>query len=238
MLNPLHCKLCGVHLNSVNSSRTHYESKNHNKKIKNWLEEWGKGSGESNPKSLRLCDKTDRNLSSLRCEICEISLSSYQHASQHYAGRKHRQKESAAIFKSTPKEVGVYETKDFLSRIPQKLKGVNFCQICNLTLTSSQQLKFHLNGVKHSKKSKLLSKSGGSGGVLEKDSGIVDATSGIASGAIFQNQKPARDSSTYLTPSGSYYCSTCNVSIANETLFFQHTSSKKHLKIGKLNQTV
>ena len=39
-----------------------------------------------------------------------------------------------------------------------------------------------------------------------------------------------RDNSIYRTPSGSFYCKPCNVTLATEVLFNQHLDSKKHIK--------
>uniref|UniRef100_T1IPM5 C2H2-type domain-containing protein n=1 Tax=Strigamia maritima TaxID=126957 RepID=T1IPM5_STRMM len=39
---------------------------------------------------------------------------------------------------------------------------------------------------------------------------------------------PARDFSMFRTPSGKYYCSTCNITLNSESQFSQHFDSKKH----------
>lgn len=45
--------------------------------------------------------------------------------------------------------------------------------------------------------------------------------------------QPQRDNSIYRTPSGSYYCKACNITLTNEIMFNQHLDSKKHIKQSK-----
>lgn len=50
LFKPLCCDLCGTKLNSPSTARLHYESKNHEKKINNWLSTWAEKTGEPLPK--------------------------------------------------------------------------------------------------------------------------------------------------------------------------------------------
>lgn len=90
LLRPLHCQLCKVTLNSVISARTHYESKNHEKKINGWLQEWAQKTGAPSPKKFKIV-RTDVNVgpNAYHCDVCDLALTSVQHAQQHYSGRKH-----------------------------------------------------------------------------------------------------------------------------------------------------
>lgn len=49
LLQPLYCELCKVQLNSPITAKIHYESKVHEKKVRNWLDEWSKQTGNPIP---------------------------------------------------------------------------------------------------------------------------------------------------------------------------------------------
>lgn len=90
LIQPLCCELCSAKLNSPTSAKMHYESRNHDKKINAWLLQWSTTTGEPMPKrSIPKNGPTGPN--ALHCDVCDISLTSLQHANQHYSGKKHRQ---------------------------------------------------------------------------------------------------------------------------------------------------
>lgn len=118
MFKPLCCDLCSAKLNSPSTARLHYESKNHEKKINNWLAAWSGRTGEPCPKRqavsfyrifhlLKFCIHIKHQISiyiinvyqiqkgpvgpnALHCDVCDIALTSLQHAKQHNMGRKHK----------------------------------------------------------------------------------------------------------------------------------------------------
>lgn len=53
MFQPLYCVLCKMHLNSASNAKLHYLSKNHHKKIKNYLIDHAKKTGEPLHKRAR-----------------------------------------------------------------------------------------------------------------------------------------------------------------------------------------
>lgn len=55
LFKPLCCDLCAAKLNSPSTARLHYESKNHEKKINNWLLTWSEKTGEPIPKRPSVC---------------------------------------------------------------------------------------------------------------------------------------------------------------------------------------
>lgn len=90
LLQPLNCVLCSVKLNSMITANIHYESKTHEKKINVWLADWSARTGEPLPKRPILREgPTGPN--AMHCEMCDLALTSIQHAKQHYQGKKHRQ---------------------------------------------------------------------------------------------------------------------------------------------------
>lgn len=48
-------------------------------------------------------------------------------------------------------------------------------------------------------------------------------------------EPPLLDYSIYRTPTGSYYCKTCNITLSTELMFVQHLGSKKHSKNVKIS---
>lgn len=113
-----------------------------------------------------------------------------------------------------------------------------FCAVCRVSVTSALQMTMHLSGSKHQKKLKAV-------GVEVTNTGHAPSSStdvsiaGIATGAVTDNvlnsvireEKPdPTDVSMYRTPSGQYYCQTCNLTITNLNALEQHLSGKRHLK--------
>lgn len=54
LFNALHCTLCDAKMNSPISARMHYESKQHDKKVNQWLADWSQRTGEPLPKRQKL----------------------------------------------------------------------------------------------------------------------------------------------------------------------------------------
>lgn len=109
-----------------------------------------------------------------------------------------------------------------------------YCKVCEISVTSGPQMQAHLSGTKHAKKLKLL---GEPPHASKNDTILKSLESKQRSGdvsvavALAHNK---RDNSIYRTPSGSYYCKPCDVTITTEVVFNQHLDSKKHIKTMKL----
>lgn len=90
----------------------HYDSKNHDKKITTWLTEWSNRTGEPMPKRQKVIEKKKKwyvqnktiliirlimqllegpaGPNAFHCDVCDLALTSLQHANQHYMGKRHR----------------------------------------------------------------------------------------------------------------------------------------------------
>lgn len=55
LLQALFCELCNVKLNSPITAKIHYESKVHEKKVRHWLDEWSKRTGNPIPEIQSVC---------------------------------------------------------------------------------------------------------------------------------------------------------------------------------------
>lgn len=95
LFNALNCKLCDAKMNSPLCARSHYESKVHEKKVTQWLNEWSQKTGEPVPKRPKkevssLSSEGPKGPNAFFCVHCQIPLTSAQHANQHFTGKRHR----------------------------------------------------------------------------------------------------------------------------------------------------
>jgi Zinc-finger of C2H2 type len=93
LMKPLVCSLCNSSMNSVISSKMHYQSKQHEKKIVAWLDSWFAKTGERiERKRIRVAQPVEgpTGPDAFHCKVCDLKLTSVPHANQHYMGKKHR----------------------------------------------------------------------------------------------------------------------------------------------------
>ncbi|XP_038208629.1 uncharacterized protein LOC119829955 [Zerene cesonia] len=168
LINPDYCGLCAVELDSFSVSRVHYNSKNHLKNQKKWMNnrvEFGGQRGKMIPMKSR----------DLYCELCDVEITSKPHSESHYAGRSHR---AIVEERKNPKNPMLLQPgmedrvkqlirreKKFLPPIeeaevedkPQVEKPTSpelYCDICKTFVTCTEQMTLHLNGKKHLNKEK------------------------------------------------------------------------------------
>ncbi|XP_006823959.1 zinc finger protein 385D-like [Saccoglossus kowalevskii] len=133
LMELLHCKLCGIMLNSQPQAQAHYEGKLHKKRFRQYIAQ------QSIPanlpqKKLPTCFEEDdpmKNKFSF-CELCSVSFTSVTHANSHYEGAKHakRLRPSPPVHSKSPKKA-------------------YFCAVCNLSLNSKIQYDQHISSKKH-----------------------------------------------------------------------------------------
>ncbi|KDR11076.1 zinc finger protein 385C-like [Zootermopsis nevadensis] len=257
---PLKCDLCKVSVNSTVQAKMHYTGKQHDKKVTHFLANWSRETGEPIP--LRLKDGTSPKKAlvdphDLYCSVCDLALTSQQHAQQHYMGRNHqRALEGHAPLKAGyfNKETGRWQRSpqseksdpatdpfgliDSLTDPPSAKKGRFFCELCQVAATSQDQLDMHFNGAKHKKAEKAA---GGTtpAGMWKVPTTVAvpipppAPTDSILASVIKTEDNTSRkagikDYSIYRTPSGQFYCQPCNLTLNSEAQFAQHCESKKH----------
>ncbi|KAH9519320.1 hypothetical protein Btru_075253 [Bulinus truncatus] len=77
------------------------------------------------------------------CQVCELSLTSPQHAEQHYSGKNHK------------KKVELNTSQDQGDALSNETESPTYCQVCDLTLTSPRHAEQHCSGKNHKKKVEL-----------------------------------------------------------------------------------
>lgn len=88
---PLFCKLCQARLHSNVNAMLHYKSKNHEKKVRNFLIHHSEETGEPLHKRVKgkSEEKDEENPRNSYCEVCDLTFTSKMHADQHYMGKNH-----------------------------------------------------------------------------------------------------------------------------------------------------
>lgn len=109
-----------------------------------------------------------------------------------------------------------------------------FCSYCNISVTSALQMTMHLSGSKHKKKLKLAGIDPDTVNIsAETVSSILETPvqDNVLLSAIKEEVRAdPNDLSMYRTPSGQYYCKTCNTSMSHMSGLEQHLKGKRHLK--------
>ncbi|KAG6461021.1 hypothetical protein O3G_MSEX012381 [Manduca sexta] len=158
-----------IHLSYLFTARLHYLSKGHMKNQRKWLSKHFKGCVR--PKEIPLKSRD------LYCELCDIQITSKQHADSHYEGRPHR---ATVEGRKEPrnKALTLLNMQDRLAQLirrekkfikpnneaakavggkPKETKEIPpelCCNICKTTVTCSDQMTTHLNGKRHLAKEK------------------------------------------------------------------------------------
>jgi len=102
------CDVCESTFTSVNTAQSHFEGKNHEKKLKVCLEVFCQQNGLETPKKLADTEALSENL----CKLCDVALSSPTMARIHYAGKQHKKKVAqcpAAVIKDETGRFGIGE---------------------------------------------------------------------------------------------------------------------------------
>ncbi|XP_076315241.1 uncharacterized protein LOC143227837 isoform X2 [Tachypleus tridentatus] len=95
LTQPLFCHLCDAKLNGRLQADSHYEGKNHAKKVKQYLEKLRLEKGITTPvpssNSKGKADQKDKPEEAF-CRLCDVAITSETQAKQHYNGRNHQRR--------------------------------------------------------------------------------------------------------------------------------------------------
>ncbi|CAH1240540.1 ZMAT3 [Branchiostoma lanceolatum] len=170
MLQPLYCKVCNVSLNSPPQARSHYNGKNHAKKVRQYLSKTQLSqmqvsqddasetatvvapptcSPEHDKEAAGEAADAEASEDPSRfdyCKICGVTFNSAVHAQSHYQGKPHA-KRLKALMAAQNRQDGAGATT--------RQKSQFLCQTCNIYLNSQTQLESHLSSMKHQRKATL-----------------------------------------------------------------------------------
>lgn len=160
------------------------------------------------------------------CNVCNIDLTSKEHATQHLNGQKHIK--ATQHFGKDNHEEGIHFPKSSNVDPQQEKKempleeyyfdGVRgFCNVCKIELTSHQHASQHINGKPHAKAKAALSSS--------SNQIHVNTTSPQPSPG--SNATKSRD---YEFSGGKGYCLICQIDLTSKAHAEQHLSGKNHEK--------
>ncbi|XP_058838719.1 uncharacterized protein LOC131694221 [Topomyia yanbarensis] len=116
LFEPLNCGLCKSKMNSHISANVHYQSKVHERKIIQWLQDYCERTGTPMPyrAKRRPVQVEPVGPNSLRCDACDLPLTSIQHANQHYTGKRHQM---VVRGRKTPAGRGYYNKEGVWTRV-------------------------------------------------------------------------------------------------------------------------
>lgn len=106
-----------------------------------------------------------------------------------------------------------------------------FCAVCNISVSAKDEMTNHLKGSRHSKRLRAA------GIAPYTPNADVDTIMQCVRSSIIELlptiKQMQRDTSINRTPSGHFYCKTCNVTLDTEVTFMQHLDSKRHRRQNK-----
>ncbi|XP_035697486.1 zinc finger matrin-type protein 3-like isoform X2 [Branchiostoma floridae] len=167
MLQPLYCKVCNVSLNSPPQARSHYNGKNHAKKVRQYLSKTQLSQMQvsqddesetatvapptCSPEKEAAGEAADAEVSEDPsrfdyCKICGVTFNSAVHAQSHYQGKPHAKRLKALMAAQNRQDGTGAATRQ---------KSQFLCQTCNIYLNSQTQLESHLSSMKHQRKATL-----------------------------------------------------------------------------------
>ncbi|XP_061394045.1 zinc finger matrin-type protein 3-like [Musca vetustissima] len=233
--NAFHCELCDLKLTSVTHAQQHFAGKKHQMVLSQRSKPSGAGYYNNEGKWVRVSTKAFPKSADRRFGIGDQFLfGSSDNVSTTTAD------ESSNSVVSSPQQM----PEDNTDAKPPKIAKINeqdpnlFCVVCNVSATSALQMAMHLSGIKHQKKLKASGVEITITGHAPTSTTTDDTSQTIAVSlkdnvlnSVINEQKPDTiDMSMYRTPSGQYYCQTCNLTITNLHSLEQHLKGKRHLK--------
>lgn len=225
------CLLCQVDMTSLIVATSHYEGKNHGKKVKEWCLQ----SGLDPP---RRTDGTD-NVADTWCDYCKISLTSTAMAKSHYSGQQHRKRVESGREKIVVKEdptgnFGIGEKFRRFSKNNVKEDGDEVVMKAlrknameddlGWQITEKEKLAAKLNE-NTSMGSTLVKK-----GVLSCNICDVTVQSKDVLDAHLMGKQHKKKLAQSKNPGAKFRCDLCNIETSDQTGLDMHLQGSKHKK--------
>ncbi|XP_073828342.1 uncharacterized protein isoform X2 [Musca autumnalis] len=240
--NAFHCDLCDLKLTSVTHAQQHYAGKKHQMVLSQRSKPSGAGYYNNEGKWARVSTKAFPKSADRRFGIGE----QFFYSSSNDNVTTTTADESSSSVVSSPPQLPEENTEVKPSKIAKTTEPDSnlYCAVCNVSARSALQLAMHLSGIKHQKKLKASGVEITNTGHAPTSTTTTDATiqaaavslkDNVLNSVINEQKLDTIDLSMYRTPSGQYYCQTCNLTITNLLSLEQHLKGKRHLK-GQMEQ--
>ncbi|KAH8388675.1 hypothetical protein KR200_000437 [Drosophila serrata] len=211
--NAFHCDLCDLDLTSTTHARQHYQGRKHKLVESKGSRPSGAGYYDDAGKWVRTGSKFEPKVSSdTRYGIGTLFLKTETQLAEDEAAE--------VIVEGGLPAVGGAPVAVVAPEQPAE-DSERSCNLCKIVVTSANQMQMHLDGARH--QSKLRN-----AGQKEPP----DVSPSVASASAPENPN-GLDLLLYRTPTGQYYCKSCNKMMNHVTTLQQHLVGKKHLKTTK-----
>ncbi|XP_063400411.1 uncharacterized protein LOC134685007 [Mytilus trossulus] len=148
------------------------------------------------------------------CNICDLELTSKQHAEQHLKGAKHHKAKNAMNIQVPVQHVDPVARQSSISSQEYTFNGKQgFCNLCNLELTSKVHADQHLSGAKHAKM---------------KNSQAVKPS--VTTGVPARSDIRGTGGEEYTFNGSRGYCNVCKIELTSKLHADSHLKGKNHAK--------
>ncbi|KAK1407339.1 hypothetical protein QVD17_38953 [Tagetes erecta] len=229
---PFHCEVCKISCNAKDVLEKHKQGKKHLKSVEKLADSSanapnlvppsvasGTAVGELEYKKHKLLKNgaTAENL--ISCDICNVICNNQEAFQMHVASKKHSAKAIVQLASTN----AVFDATSDSSAGLQKKSNPFHCEICQITCTSSEHLKMHIAGKKHSQKVTDL----------EKITNLL--LTPIASQDTPPPTNPmvnpeSNEGKTVSLHEAKHACELCGVGCDTNEVLQNHLKGKKHLK--------
>ncbi|XP_052066353.1 uncharacterized protein LOC127705998 [Mytilus californianus] len=148
------------------------------------------------------------------CNICDLELTSKQHADQHLKGAKHHKAKNAMNVQVLVQDVDPVARQSSTSSQEYTFNGKQgFCNLCNLELTSKVPADQHLRGAKHAKM---------------KNAQAVKPS--VTTGISARSDMRGTGGEEYTFNGSRGYCNVCKIELTSKLHADSHLKGKNHAK--------
>ncbi|KAH8342993.1 hypothetical protein KR059_003071 [Drosophila kikkawai] len=209
--NAFHCDLCDLDLNSAAHASQHYSGRKHKLVEQKGSRPSGAGYYDAAGKWVRMGCKFEVKVS----PDGRYGIGALFHKTETRSAEEEATGAAAG---------GAVEGVPAVGGAPKQTAEDTecSCSLCNISVTSANQMEMHLKGARH--QSKLRN-----AGQKEPP----DVSSSAASASQATENAEGLDLLMHRTPTGQYYCKPCNKMMNHVTSLQQHLVGKKHLKTAK-----
>lgn len=195
--------------------------------------------------------EAQRNLDPLRCEICEINYTSFEHHNSHMSGKKHLKKLNEVVqivpdlsltFTSSMDTQPMQNPESTEGKVVNSQEGNPVsCELCGISCNTYEMLRVHLSGKKHQKNLEKSEKGIGPNteqGMLQDEGKEEGKVVNLVDGSNRKTKRVASDEELEAkrqkilqggaASNGLRTCTVCNVVCSSPAVYTSHLAGKKH----------